>query len=538
MREGDRDGVRLVQHLLRHLNDVAALRENAIAARIFDEHAMGDEPFAQRSALAHIRTKVLTAAKMLLTEQAESKRAHAAARRQYEIVVRCDLGSELHRVVAAELGLSHRQFYRERLRACGKLSEFLMQVPQEPAPARTLASEFELRLGCAVGLRNYGQVDAALALLDTLCSEVQSPVDRVRAFCERAAALCDAGRVQQGREGLVRARKAFLAVQLEDAPRAVCAAEIDRVAAMLEWAGGRLREAIEINERAVASLRGGPGITLERGVELAALLTIALATQYREMGGAASLGLLQEARDLISYLHDPSPELRASLTGNIATTYALTAGGIPVALTQLNEQLQFARRHNLQREAVDALSTLCLIYVQRRAFEAALAYGRSALALARTISSAEDFAYCALNVSRIEAVLGHAQQALSLIAEVRSRVEGDATLSIFADMSEAEALLSKRAYKRVADLAARCALRFGGLGMERYLGSALRIEAEALAALGNQRDAAAAIGSAVEVLERRGHMFSLAQAYEVSARLTGNTRHRAAAGELFAIICA
>ena len=536
----DRDAVKHVQHLLRHVDDARALRRNPLVMHLFDDDADGTNALARRSAIAHIRTKILTAAKMLLSERSEGRRSADAARRQYQIIMRCDLGNELHRVVGAELGLSHRQFYRERLRACARLAELLAKTstPLEQT-AHLLPSEFALRLNCAAGLRNHGQLDAALALLNTLAGETSSPEDRIRAWCEFAAVQCDAGRIQQAREALDRSWRILGSAELRADRREICAAEIHRVMSAVDWSGGALREGMAVNDHALASLHGSGALNSERGIELAALITIALASQYREMGNTGtSLGLLEQARDLIERLRDPAPALRASLSGNFATTYALTTGGISVALEQLDRQLEFVQRYNLQRESVDALATLCLVYVQRRDFTAALKYGRSALALARTISSAEDFAYSALNVSRIETMCGRGVSALNLVGEVRARVDPDGTMGIFADMSEAEALISMRSYARGLKLAARCAAKFELLGMERYLGSALRIQAEALAALGKIRDAVAAVGSAIELLERRGHMFSLAQAYETSAKLTGNRRHTLVADELFAIISA
>jgi hypothetical protein len=72
--------------------------------------------------------------------------------------------------------------------------------------------------------------------------------------------------------------------------------------------------------------------------------------------------------------------------------------------------------------------------------------------------------------------------------------------------------------------------------MERYLGSALRIQAEALAATAHEREAQRVIDAAIAILERRGHPFSLLQAYQSSAKLTGNARHQRYADELCATL--
>src|ERR1700678_4564284 len=101
---------RAVAHLLRHLNDGRALRANAVAAPYFPlglaEGRSDDE------SLMRIRAAVEAAVLRVFDEG--SDRSHVYARRRRTILEQCDLRSRPREVVAAELGLSRRQFYRDR----------------------------------------------------------------------------------------------------------------------------------------------------------------------------------------------------------------------------------------------------------------------------------------------------------------------------------------------------------------------------------------------------------------------------------------
>ncbi len=81
--------------------------------------------------------------------------------------------------------------------------------------------------------------------------------------------------------------------------------------------------------------------------------------------------------------------------------------------------------------------------------------------------------------------------------------------------------------------AAETALRVASeLGIERIVGKAMRVVAEAHEALGNKTQAMAYVDPAIANFEHAGDPFSLARACNCSARLTGNRRHRSMAADL------
>ena len=154
-------------HLLRHLHDGAALRANPIAARYFSPAAgSATAEDVEAEALARVRAAISAAVEHVFIAGPDEQ-ANVHSRRQRTIIERCDLRREPHALVAADLGLSRREFYRERKRACGPIAEYLAHVDLTD-PARSLPDEFDLTLTFAESLCRLGRHDAAIASMETL----------------------------------------------------------------------------------------------------------------------------------------------------------------------------------------------------------------------------------------------------------------------------------------------------------------------------------------------------------------------------------
>src|ERR1700720_2281318 len=130
-----------VRDVLRHLDDPGRLARNALA-------------LTWLSAGKDVR---------IVIERA----AQALPKRLRIIIVRCDLGGELHRVVASELGISERYFYRQRREALKRLGSIL---PTVDAPIETVAigrpDPVGVELAFATALQNAGKFDEAIAGLE------------------------------------------------------------------------------------------------------------------------------------------------------------------------------------------------------------------------------------------------------------------------------------------------------------------------------------------------------------------------------------
>lgn len=138
------------QHLLRNLHNGPALSENPFVA------GLGIGPV--RDVLEH-----LCAA---LGEEAAGGARDSSVVRQYEIFRRCDLAGEPHSSVAAALGISRRQFYRERRQIAHRVAEAFSGARLASALHRGLSETEILRM-----LRAATAPDQRL-LLETLYSDL------------------------------------------------------------------------------------------------------------------------------------------------------------------------------------------------------------------------------------------------------------------------------------------------------------------------------------------------------------------------------
>ncbi|MHB8296860.1 MAG: tetratricopeptide repeat protein, partial [Acidimicrobiales bacterium] len=399
----------------------------------------------------------------------------------------------------------------------------------------TTPTEFVMRLNYAIRLREFAQFDAALELLRTLAAETTDAPDLIRALTAIVSTLCAAGRIAQAREAL----DSMWRVQPDDSvcrpDAALMLAQMELAKAQVAWENGDVGEAMAANKRSLTFLQTLDGSSFGRRVEIEALDL--MGTFYRDIGDPeASLAAFGRAREILARMPDPPATLRANLHLNFASTYMLMTGGLSLATAELSQGLECARRYDLPNEAAEAFALFSMVAFFRGDLNSAVAYGRSALALGRSFWSPQAFASCAANLSRAEAMLGRSSLALSLLEESRSRLEKDCQLWTLTDLNKVEIFLIVGEPHRAAALATTTVSKLDRFGMSRYLGSELCLEARAYVATGRKRKAAQAIDAAIGILERHGHPFSLAQAYQLSAKITANVRHGTEAEQIYATL--
>lgn len=129
-----------------HAGLVAGLMQGLDDDRLVAEHPLA-RAFSAPDA-ATVRENVLQAVERLRDLPSSGERLHA-------IAARCDLGGELHKIVAADLGLSRRQFYRDLARARGFVEREL-DAPFDAVPASVPPSDGEARLQTAIALASAG----------------------------------------------------------------------------------------------------------------------------------------------------------------------------------------------------------------------------------------------------------------------------------------------------------------------------------------------------------------------------------------------
>lgn len=115
------------QRLLRHADNPLVLQEN---------------PLTESLDAGAVRRMLEQLCAMMADEARQHVRDTSVVRR-YEIFRRCDLAGEPHSVVASDLGISRRQFYRERRIIARRVSDFFAPFALGPTSV-DLARERDL----------------------------------------------------------------------------------------------------------------------------------------------------------------------------------------------------------------------------------------------------------------------------------------------------------------------------------------------------------------------------------------------------------
>lgn len=162
--------------LLESLNDPSLLAENRLA------RLLGPA----------VREQVLEAANACRRLHLSQHHAIRAAR-HYAIVVRCDLEREPVKVVASDLGISVRQYFRERHAARGCVARIL--VARFARSTLSIADVETETLAHATALAELGQPAAALKEFRELASVVRSPLRKAHVMARIARVQRDTGRL-------------------------------------------------------------------------------------------------------------------------------------------------------------------------------------------------------------------------------------------------------------------------------------------------------------------------------------------------------
>ncbi|HEX3368524.1 MAG TPA: hypothetical protein VHS56_03030 [Candidatus Cybelea sp.] len=465
--------------------------------------------------LLRIRAAVLSAVSTLDTEL-NARNVHFA--RQRAIVTRCDLRGEKHAAVAADLGVSLREFYRERRRALERLLTNLESNLRESArPVRSLPTRFELELDRVANFRLVGAFGAAFALLERIASEAVDPSDGVRAWCYGVEIASDIGDNERAQRLFARALQHVRAIP--DELDTIGEVALQMATAYVTWnAGNDLSSATVHLERAAGAAERLPPTVQPGHIRVAAGALFHRAELSCLHGDpAAALHTLGRARRLLDRLPHKPTELLGRLFLELSVVHDLIVGGMPRSIEYALEALDvFECARHAEGVAV-ASGLLCSALTQCGEFEQALALGAMALETARTAGNPKLIADSALLLAQAHALGGDPQVGLALAREAAAHGE-TALFAARAPLAMAEAHLASGDAERALSYADEAARYASARGMERYTGMAARISADAYTALNLPSQAREQADLALCLLSAHGHPHSLARAYATAQR--------------------
>jgi tetratricopeptide (TPR) repeat protein len=415
--------------------------------------------------------------------------------RQFAIITRCDLGGQLHKVVASDLGISMRTFYRERGEAFERLrltleSEGTRAAVPAPPPSATGARLERARL-----LDAQGRSREAIARLEELAAQELEPVLAAVVGARLSALWIRLGEGDQGAEALTRAKRAA-ALLGNGAPHAVAEAEIGLVEVTRLRAVGRYAAAAALATKISTTLHLRSSHLTPSGADAVRAARVLAVESYLEGGAAAqALDFAGNARELL-LADDACPtDVRLDLALGFADAQLIVDGDCTSALRAATEAYATATAERLHRHAIRALRLIALVYGTLGDREVGAGYIRTAQEMVAPSLSGDEARRAAFDVAAACIDLDDVTTAQRALDAVSGGHASEGAVGVLRRVREAEVLTAQRRFRDGLTRAREAARLASALDSRRYLGEATLVLAKALHGCDEHR---AARGAAVE----------------------------------------
>ncbi|MDQ6826157.1 MAG: hypothetical protein M3Z14_03030 [Candidatus Eremiobacteraeota bacterium] len=532
--------VKWVRHLLRHLDNGSALRTNPLVGLLWNSDD-NTANFTKNQEFAQTVSDIVRAAiRSVALETRVGKNAIHATRRA-EILERYDLRGQLSSDICKFLGICKSKYQYERRAALARLGEQIKaRLEMRAMTTSALPDGFKVQEQHAHLLMEAGLFDMAAGTLRRLQRQVPDAGRRAAYAYQLIKVLWQSEKVREAREELSAARRECAGELTSNAgfeveaslatARMVIATSREEIIDSLEFLQRERSRIASLSESKDPALRSTAAVLLHQAGSL-----------LGELGNLSeSIFLHEKALVLLNQFTSVEPFcghealFRADILSSLASALAFEPGRLGEARERNAEALSVAARHNSLIRMARAHSNEAVYGVWSGQHKTMLVHAELADSLVKALGGTIDRHRIALVHARALAASGLLHEAQLRVRRVKSDPQLHAYPAAIASIFESEILAL--AGQRERSLAAgEAALRIAfELRIERIVGKAMRVVAEAHEALGNKTQAMAYVDPAIANLEHAGDPFSLARACGCSARITRNRRHRGMAADLLA----
>lgn len=512
-----------VRHLLRHLNDPQALAANPLTADLFRKRA--STRASGREALLTVRETVVRCIEQIGGHAGDAV-VREQNRRAAAILKRCDVEGASHSEVAVELGLSRRQFYRDRGIALQLLAvEMESRLHAPPAALHSVNDAATLAFESVASLLAIGKFEDAKEVLERIASSTPNDDDALRALCDLVEVACEEMRDAEALQVLERARRY----------QTISPATLARLA-LAESAYSTLicdhGEAAAHRRFGLHTLRRAP--TTDGG-EMLTRTFLAEAAAMRERGDArAALDAIADAETILDRNQPFYPMLQALILNEQGAALMLLPGSLAEASAIHRRAAEVARERRYMRIAFASLLNDCAVDYWQGKTKSALSTARGVLDAARNVVFSQEFARMALLVSTFALAAKETDTALELVEQATCYAGDDGALKSRALLAQTRLHLRTSNHSRALELASETVEHLERSGAKTLVGTALLYAAEAHANMDRHREAVATVTDAIRQLESAGSPFHLCKAHRLAAKLTGARSHAVRAQEIAA----
>lgn len=504
----DAETIRACSDLLRCVEESRLLRANALAKRI--------SPSVDRRDVARVMQSVFAELSL----------------RQREIVVRCDIRGERYDAVAKSLHVSERHVFRERRTALSAVAHRLLtELPAAVKPAVTVAPDaFDVRVALSEALENGGNWQAAAGILERLAADVAAAEDRGLVEIRLARLYRDAEQIVPAHHHALLARTLASRVTIGDELQWI---EADLAVAGVAIASGDWKLAGDLAQQSILRLRpltpGSLGTRVSNALAEALLLKAELLV---DNGGVdLAFKLASEACSVLGQnAAEPSTEIDARAM--VALTTLLLAKDAQRSEKLLSECYRDALAAGLIRASLIIATHLATFYRLNDRSADALRLLAPLVSTARIAGSGWVEVDVLAQLVHANLQAGSLTGAAVYAAQLPECAAGSPLTHAQVEMARARVRLARREFAPALAAAGAAEATFARVGLGRYTGMALQMQAEAFAGLGESERAQRTIAQAIDVLKETSHPRPLANAYHVMARITGRRQYEVVAQKL------
>lgn len=444
------------------------------------------------------------------------------------IIVRCDLGGELHTTVAADLGISKRHFYRQREKALESFASVLGNAPLLARVSITDEPDQHIAVTAVVNpLLNTRRVGEAVAVLENALGQVDGAAIRAHLLLKLSAVYCQLRSLQPAAHALHLSGQAiFVGEMAADTRQALQLGFATEEANLLRYRhdpGGAKRCLQQaICHSAGVGLAGPHAQRAFADAHLALSNLLGTQDEY-----AAAVGHASEAERLLR-----GAPLEVSMRSRLETQLAcfrFFGGMAPSQAVAPALQLSYtiAQRNGLAADAFQAVTALSLLHSFANRHADAVEYAEIAVSITRTVGMRDEFAtgaFYALASAQVDA--GEVAGASETLREVvASQSKHPWSVFPFTPILQSRISLAGERQGEALRFVNEAIDTFEKSGNVRWHGTALQLRARIEEALGDHRSARTSLDDAISLLECGAPAGMLGSAYALSAALTGNGGH-------------
>jgi hypothetical protein len=438
--------------------------------------------------------------------------------RRAQILRRCDLDGEEHRTVMYAMGLSERQFYRERREAIVQFALHFLSVKPE-AVVEPAEDRFALQMAAADALERAGRPHDAIAVLH-----------RARdGAAENAAARMEVRLAELYRDAAAFRESAIHADQAQglcsDADE--CAADqLQALRATIAWQSGALSPSTDTLENCAGRLHlAGNRATLMPHA-LADLLQI-LAEGALECGDwRRGTALFERAHASLERTSAARADVFVRSLIWVATARSWIAGQLPTSIDELLRAYACACRQSLPREAALALGRVCQLLDLGGETQRAMDLATKNLLPAAGDLIGDWRASAHLDIASTCLSAGQFTLAGSQLRDAAEAAPPGSFSEAAVHMHRSEVELATRDFSSAIVSAEAAVSAMERLGRPRHVGVALAVRATAQWQLGRRSEASSGMRSALDMMAGRAHPLRIVAFERQADRMSVGRRSR------------